>query len=55
MLAPTVKRDNQVDGPVGGPFLDLANVGRQSRLVHGAMEDFAPRRHIGSAQWQSKE
>ncbi len=45
---PTVKRDNEIDGTVGGPFLDLADIGGQSRLVHSAMEDLAPGRHGGT-------
>ena len=47
---PTVKRDDEIDGTVGGPFLDLANVGGQPRLVHSAMEDLAPGRHGGTVK-----
>lgn len=45
---PTVKRDNEIDGAVGGPFLDFADVGGQGRLVHGAMKDLASGRHGGT-------
>jgi hypothetical protein len=45
---PTIERDNEIDGAVGGPFLDLADVGGQGRLVQGAMKDLASGRHGGT-------
>lgn len=51
---PTVKRDNKIDGPVGGPFLDLADIGSQSRLIHGAVKDLASGRHGGEVKCRSE-
>lgn len=45
---PTVKRDNEIDGAIGSPFLDLADVRGQGCLVHGAMKDLASSRHGGT-------